>query len=67
MSRVQTAILAEIHNSVTSLEIFSWAATDRQFDDAHQQEMQEATLLMLERLQELHEELKQAIAGEVAS
>lgn len=62
-----TAILAEIRSSASSLEIFAWSATDPQFNESHQQQMQEAALMMLARLEELHGELKQAIAGEVQS
>lgn len=60
-----TAILAEIREASSSLEIFAWSATSPDFGRSHQQEMQEAALLMLARLEKLHAELKQAIAGEV--
>lgn len=59
-----TAILAEIREAASSLEIFAWSATSPDFGRSHQQEMQDAALLMLARLEKLHAELKQAIAGE---
>lgn len=58
------AVLAEIRSDASSLEIFAWAATDPQFNESHQQQMQEAALMMLASLEALHGELKQAIAGE---
>jgi hypothetical protein len=57
-------ILAEIRSSANSLEIFAWSATNTRFPADHQREMQDACLMMLERLQELHGELKQAMEME---